>query len=704
MAEKNIIKTVDNTNTPCIFDTWDKHFGAYFTKNGDSIFTIFTFPDVDKVFVEVRPYKSPILSFEMQKTKDCVWSIVLQSGIVKNGDRYRFVIHRKNEVTRVKDPCSFHQDCYFKWSKIYDHSKFKWTDNVWTCCKNPNRISRIANQTNNLSLVEDLRIYELHIGTFTQEGTFSSAKAELNRIAELNFNAIEIMPVENTYSFNWGYDGVDKYAPNHTYGSPDDLKDLINQAHIHGLNVIMDIVPNHLGPDIAQLHQTGPYIEGTNCFGYKFNFEKDEYCGYVRDYIIGAALSWITHYHCDGLRVDMTKFMCSDYTMKQMVAEINYHKPHAFLIAEDGRDNDIRVTKPFSQLEIDANLLKHKKFIQQIKNNDVSLANLGFDTEWDFPFHKQIASSILGSWDCRIKNLCAFDYSLRDAQTRVKYPMSHDEIGNIDGTRLISKIMVNELKLNDKICDCCHSMKCKLAAHAAHRILVALVTGKLEEMSEEQRIEFYKDNSLTCNFTVEQIKNSYYKAIKMHKLAIGKVYSVPGPKMIFQGDESANLAYFKFFRKFSIGPEPYLKDKGYEPAEPALYDSKLSSIQVSEKYSHINNGVELFVRDLNKLCDENIALSSGHIEKTIVHQNSDTHAIYSRKIYNEIFSISNFSSNKYLKNYGIMFPKGKWREILNSDNPAYFGSGEFLNSDKIMEGFSYISLADYSIAFFEKVN
>ena len=529
MAEKNIIKNVDSANTPCIFDTWDKHFGAYFTKNGDSIFTLFTFPDVDKVCVEVRPYKSPILSFEMNKTKDCIWSIVLQSGIVKTGDRYRFVIYRKNEVIRVKDPCSFHQDCYFKWSKIYDHSKFKWTDNYWTCCKNPNRISRIANQTNSLSLVDDLRIYELHIGTFTREGTFSSAKEELNRIAELNFNAIEIMPVENTYSFNWGYDGVDKYAPNHTYGTPDDLKDLINYAHNLGLNVIMDIVPNHLGPDIAQLHQTGPYIEGTNCFGYKFNFEKDEYCGYVRDYIVGSALNWITHYHCDGLRVDMTKFMCSDYTMKQMVAELNYHAPHTFLIAEDGRDNDIRVTKPFSQSEIDDNFLKHNKFIQKIKNNDVSLGNLGFDTEWDFPFHKQIASSILGSWDCRIKNLCAFDYSLRDAQTRVKYPMSHDEIGNIDGTRLISKIMVNELKLNDKICDCCHSMKCKLSAHAAHRILVSLVTGQLEEMTDEQREEFYTENSLTYNFTIEQIKKSYYKAVKMHKLAIGKVYSIPGP-------------------------------------------------------------------------------------------------------------------------------------------------------------------------------
>ena len=98
----------------------------------------------------------------------------------------------------------------------------------------------------------------------------------------------------------------------------------------------MDIVPNHLGPDIAELQKTGPYIEGINCFGYKFNFEGDKYSQFVRDFIVGAALNWVVNYHCDGLRVDMTKFMCSDFTMKQMVAEVNYHAPFAFLIAEDG--------------------------------------------------------------------------------------------------------------------------------------------------------------------------------------------------------------------------------------------------------------------------------------------------------------------------------------------------------------------------------
>ena len=704
MHKVNRIKNINRLKTPCVFDTWNNHFGAYFLDNGDSFFRLFTFSDVKKVELEVKPFNKMIQKYDMNYSGGGIWQLELPSGIIQHGDRYRFIISYKDEVLPVKDPCSMWQDSYFKWSRIYDHSLYNWTDKEWMCCEDERRISRLSNETNRLTPVSALRIYELHIGTFTDKGTFISAKEKLEKLSEeLHFNAIEIMPVENTYSFNWGYDGVDKYAPNHTYGSPDDLKELIDHAHKCGLNVIMDIVPNHLGPDIAELQKTGPYTDGENCFGYKFNFEKDSSSIQVRDFIIGAALNWIVNYHCDGLRVDMTKFMCSDYTMKQMAAEINFHAPDAFLIAEDGRDNDSRVIQPFPYFEKEENELNHEAYIAKIRNNNISLSALGFDSEWDFPFHKEIASMILGSWDCRRKNLSSFDYSLRAAQSRVKYAMSHDEIGNIDGTRLISKIVVNELNLCEKMKVCCENEKCKLMAHASHNILVALVTGTLEKMTDSERISFYNANNIAVDIPVEKVKNAYYNAIQMHMLAIAKVYSIPGPKMVFQGDESANLSYFKFFRKFSIGPETYLKDKGYEPGLPAFLDSKLSSVKVSDNYSYINKCVEEFVRDLNLLCEHYIALSSGHIEKTFVFEQSDTHAIHCKKIYNEVFSISNFSAKSYYKNYGIMFPKGKWREIFNSDRLEYFGENKYLNEGSIKEQFSYVSLPSYGTIFFEKV-
>lgn len=694
---------IDNINNDSFYN-WNKYFGVNFLDNGNLVFKLFTFPYVVNVTLQLKLKGQPIQEFSMNKISDCIWQFELSHSNIQQGDRYRFIIDYGSTKASVKDPCSMWQDVYFKWSRIYNHKLYEWTDYDWQNNLNTEKISRLSTDTSKLSPVASLRIYELHIGTFTDEGTFKSTIEALPRVKELGFNAIEIMPVENTYSFNWGYDGVDKYSPNHTYGTPDDLKDLINYAHNIGLNVIMDIVPNHLGPDIAQLQLTGPYLDGVNCFGYKFNFEKDEYRFYTRDYIVGTALNWILNYHCDGLRVDMTKFMCSDFTMKQMAAEVNYYAPKAFLIAEDGRDNDSRVTKRFSQNELEDNKNEHEVFLNKIKNNDVSLTSLGFDTEWDFPFHKQIAATVLGSWDCRIKNICNFDYSLSQAQSRVKYPMSHDEIGNIDGTRLVCKIVSKDLNISNKICDCTHDTRCKIAAHSTQNVLKELLSGKLENYTDYERKVFYLKNNINFDFTFQQVFSAYMKAISQHKLALAKIYSIPGPKMIFQGDENANLAYFKFFRKFSFASEPYLLEKGYLPGLPAFLDSKLNSIYVDKKYTYINKGVENLTKDLNNLNNKNDALSSGHIEKTIIHQNSDIHAIHTKKHKNEIFSISNFSDNSYAQNYGILFPKGKWREILNTDSVEYAGSDEFLNTDKIFEQYGYISIAKYGVIFFEKID
>ena len=86
MTETNAIKNINIVNSPCVFDTWEKHFGAYFKQDGSSIFTLFTFPDVDYVKLEVKPCNSPILSFDMKNIKSCIWSVQLDKDIVKNGD------------------------------------------------------------------------------------------------------------------------------------------------------------------------------------------------------------------------------------------------------------------------------------------------------------------------------------------------------------------------------------------------------------------------------------------------------------------------------------------------------------------------------------------------------------------------------------------------------------------------------------------
>ena len=669
-------------------------------------FKLFTFNDVEEAWVEIKRVGKEIITIPLEICDCGVFEKRVPPEMASDGDRYRFVIKRqgKNPV-RVRDPYSMKQDGFSKWSTIYDHNKYKWNDKLWMAGKNIARVSRRATKDNGLSCIGSLKIYEVNLATLTKDGTYKAAKKAFEKIAkEKHFNAVEIMPVENTYGYNWGYDGVDKFAPSHILGEPDDLKHLIDYAHKLNLNVIMDIVPNHLGPDLADLQNSGPYTDGTNVFGYKFNFEKPN-SKYVREYIINTALNWLVNYHCDGLRVDMTKFMHSDYTMKQMAAEVHHHTPDSFLIAEDGRDNDPRVTAPFTHNEKYQNDHEHCAFLCKIATCQIPLLNLGFDSEWDFPFHKQIAASVLGCWDGHLKNMINLDYAVKHSGMRVKYPMSHDEIGNLDGTRLVTKIFCKEMELEENVVGKTKLEKVQIAAHAAHNILVALLTGKLDGIHSLSLEELLEENHLTKSYTFEEIKQGYKYALAMHRLAIGKTYSVPGPKMIFQGDEEANLSYFKFFRKFSTGYEKCLENKGYCSGDAAFCSSKLDSIDYSFRYKKYLQRTEQYTKDLNDIVAYNPALQSGVVDYTVVHPISSVHALHCKKDANEIFSVSNFSKESYFKNYYLEFPKGKWLEISNTDNFRYGGKGKFLNRKIEVNGEKglMISIPPCGMIFFKRI-
>ena len=152
----------------------------------------------------------------------------------------------------------------------------------------------------------DLAIYELHVGTFTRDGTFEAAIARLPSLVELGVTAIEIMPVaEFPGGRNWGYDGVSLYAPQSSYGGPEGLRRLVDAAHRAGLAVLLDVVYNHLGPEGNYLAEYGPYFSDRYraAWGQGFNLDgpdSDE----VRRYLLDNAVYWITEYHLDGLRLD----------------------------------------------------------------------------------------------------------------------------------------------------------------------------------------------------------------------------------------------------------------------------------------------------------------------------------------------------------------------------------------------------------------
>ena len=162
----------------------------------------------------------------------------------------------------------------------------------------------------------DLIIYELHIGVFTDQGTFRAAIERLGELVDLGVTAVEIMPVtQSPGRWNWGYDGVDLFAVRDTYGEPDDFKALVDACHARGLAVILDVVYNHVGPEGNYLADFGPYFSQVHRtpWGDAFNFDGRD-AEHVRQFIIENAIRWLDEYHLDGLRLDAVHFMHDDRT------------------------------------------------------------------------------------------------------------------------------------------------------------------------------------------------------------------------------------------------------------------------------------------------------------------------------------------------------------------------------------------------------
>ncbi len=277
---------------------------------------------------------------ELRRGADTTWHPMERAGEgrfmtildhARAGDTYRF---RLNGEQSYPDPYSrFQPEGVHGPSEVIDPATFAWSDDGWP----------------GLS-PDGLVIYELHVGTMTPEGTFAALAERLPYLRDLGINAIEIMPVAQTPGGrNWGYDGVDLFAPNHNYGRPDDLRRLVDAAHRHGLGVILDVVYNHLGPEGAYLsayssnyfterHQT-PWGAGLNWDG--------DGSQWVRQFAIDNACHWIAEYHIDGLRLDATHAIVDDsdiHILQELTAKAREVAGDRSIVvfAEDERHDIVR--------------------------------------------------------------------------------------------------------------------------------------------------------------------------------------------------------------------------------------------------------------------------------------------------------------------------------------------------------------------------
>ncbi|BAY24795.1 malto-oligosyltrehalose trehalohydrolase [Calothrix sp. NIES-2100] len=417
--------------------------GANYLGKGECEFTVWS-PTLNSVAVQILTPQEQIIPLKPQA--EGYWQMKVND--VYPGTLYRYVLDGENAFA---DPASQYQpEGVHGPSQVIDHH-FEWTDGDWTGVP-----------------IESMIFYELHVGTFTPEGTFTAIIPRLADLKEVGINAIELMPIaqfpgdthiEPALAYrNWGYDGVYPFAVQNSYGTPADLKQLVNACHQHGIAVVLDVVYNHFGPEGNYMGQFAPYFTKTykTPWGNAMNFD-DAHSQGVRHYFIQNALYWLGDFHIDGLRLDAIQAIY-DLGAKHFLWELAEAVHHfcqdggrkRYLIAESDLNNPQIVRPP-------------------------ELGGYGLDAQWSDDFHHALHALLTGDRQGYYQDFgeCAqlakayedtFVYDWKYAPHRKRFHgitcrdrppsqfsvciQNHDQIGNqMKGDRLWNRVSFEGLKL-----------------------------------------------------------------------------------------------------------------------------------------------------------------------------------------------------------------------------------------------------------------
>lgn len=356
---------------------------------------------------------------------------------IEPGARYRYVL---DEQKSRPDPAScFQPDGVHGPSEVIDSHTFQWSDDRWSGTP-----------------IERFIIYELHVGTFTREGTFHAIIPLLDYLQnDLGITAIELMPVAQfPGTRNWGYDGAFPFAVQSSYGGPEGLRAFVNACHERGIAVVLDVVYNHLGPEGNYLGDFGPYFTDRyrTPWGCAINYDgpgSDE----VRAYVINNALYWVTEFHIDALRLDAIHgiFDCSTrHILRELTETVHAQAERLgrliYVIAESDL-NDVRVIAPIAE------------------------GGYGLDGQWNDDFHHALHTVLTGERIGYYEDFGALDqlstalkegfvYSGQRSSFRrrrhgsssisrplsqfIVYSQNHDQVGNRAGGERLSALVPRE--------------------------------------------------------------------------------------------------------------------------------------------------------------------------------------------------------------------------------------------------------------------
>ncbi|MGG7665531.1 malto-oligosyltrehalose trehalohydrolase [Dyadobacter sp. BHUBP1] len=528
---------------------------------------------------------------------------------LQSGDLYFFELDGRRQLP---DPASLSQpDDVHGASQALDLSSFEWKDDGWQ--QYP---------------LKDYIIYEIHIGTFTPEGTFAAAIEKLDYLVDLGITAVEIMPVAQfPGNRNWGYDGVYPFCVQHSYGGAEGLQSLVNACHSKGLAVILDVVYNHVGPEGNHLEAFGPYFTEKyhTPWGNAINFD-DAWCDGVRRFFIENALMWFRDFHIDALRMDAVHAI-KDFNPIHILQEMRQNVD--LLMQQTGRRHYLIV-------ELDLN---DPRFI-----NPINKAGYGMDAQWIDEFHHALR--------------------VASGQERTGY------YSDFDGVRSLAKSYQDAYVYD--------------GAFSEHR---KKFFGMKTENAGEQFVVFSQNHDHVGNRMLGE-RTSELVSFEMQKLLAGAVLVSPYLPMLFMGEEYGEKSPFLYFVSHT-DPELaeevrkgrqkefeafHMEGEAPDPeSEETFYRSKLQweSIEREPHRTMLN-----YYKELISIRKSQPPLRIPNRREVSVEHNTESKVIVLRRRHgtHEVVCLMNFSSRE--QSVEMPADASHWYKLLGSSDLKWGGSQE----------------------------
>ncbi|MBI4639117.1 MAG: malto-oligosyltrehalose trehalohydrolase [Candidatus Tectomicrobia bacterium] len=602
--------------------------GAHYLGHGRSEFIIWA-PFLTEVTVRLVSPKERMIP--MERDEWGYWHAVADS--VYPGTLY---FYRLEKTRERPDPAShFQPQGVHGPSQVVDHSTFQWEERQWS----------------GISL-EQMIMYELHVGTFTPEGTFEATISRLDDLKDLGVNAIEIMPVAQfPGDRNWGYDGVYPFAVQNSYGGPEGLKALANACHKREMALILDAVYNHLGPEGNYLADFGPYFteKYRTPWGKAINFD-DAYSDHGRNFFMENALYWFQHYHIDALRLDAIHAIY-DMSAKpflqelaEQVQEFSYQQGRKYSLIAESNLNDVAIIHP------------------------KEMGGYGLDAQWCDDFHHALHVLLTGDKAGYYRDFGTIEDLVKAFREGFVYSWNY----------------------------------------SAYRKRYHGSSSK--EIPAHQLVAFSQNHDQVGNrmFGERLSKLISFEALK---LAAGALFLSPYIPLLFMGEEYGEESPFLYFVSHSDpalieavrqGRKAEFKEFQWQgaPPDPQHLETFLQSQLRWEKRREGKHHVLFeFYRHLIQLRRESPALANLDKNSLEVSSMQEERLIFLRRWHheNQLFSVMNFNTRESA--FRVSLPKGRWKKVLDSSDERWRGPGP--SSPEIIEQGEEVTIRPLSFAFYE---